>query len=148
MDSPLLRPAERPPGVPDPYRVYLDSLRSPETLRAMRAALDAIVGVALEEQIGPAAYEAHERVSGEGRPWWLLRAADTAHIRGLLCSPRPRPPGVPEQVPAAGSVNKRLSALRGVLETCWRLGLMTGDDYLWAVDELKMVPVRSGTTDT
>jgi hypothetical protein len=37
--------------------------------------------------------------------------------------------------------DKRLSALRGVLEKCWRLGLMTGDDYLWAVEELKTVPV-------
>ena len=108
----------------------------------MRAALDAIVGLVLEEQIGPAAFEAHERVTGEGRPWWLLRAADTKHILDLLRAPRPAPPGMPDLVAAPSSINKKLSALRGVLETCWRLGLMSGDDYLWAVDELKTLSPR------
>lgn len=137
--SPLLQPAVRPPDIPDPYLVYLERQRTAESQRAMRAALDAVVGLVLEEHIGPAEFEAHERVSGEDVPWWLLRAADTRHIRDLLVSPRPAPPGVPAQVLSAGSVNKRLSALRGVLEQCWRLGLMTGDDYLWAVEELTTV---------
>ena len=117
--------------------VYVEGLNAPESQRAMRAALDAIVGLVLEQAIGPAVFEARERVTGEDRPWWMLRALDTQRIRELLCAPRPAPPGVPDVVLSAGSVNKRLSALRGVLEVCWRLGLMTGDDYLWAVDELK-----------
>jgi hypothetical protein len=141
VDSPLLQPAERPHGIPDPYLVYLDGLAAPESRRTMRAALDAVVGLVLEEHIGGAVYEAHGKVTGEGRPWWLLRAADTRHISDLIRSPRPAPPGAPAQVPSKGTVDKRLSALRGVLEKCWRLRLMTGDDYLWAVEELKTVPL-------
>lgn len=35
---------------------------------------------------------------------------------------------------SASTINKTLSAVRGILKTCWRLGLMDGQDYLKAVD--------------
>lgn len=131
--SPLLQPAERPEGVPDPYHVYLERLTTTESQRTMRSALDGIVLVVMaEEEAVP-----EERVHGDDRPWWLLRQADTACIRDLLIT-RYR-----ESSPA--NVNKRLSALRGVLEECWNLGLMQDGDYLRASRELRNVPLGSRT---
>ena len=127
--SPLLLPAERPEGIPDPYRVYLARFTTPESCRTMRIALDGIVAMVLED--GPGVPE--ERVTAEDRPWWLLRYEDTMHIRDLLIA-RYR-----DASPV--NVNKKLSALRGVLEECWNLDLMSSDDYLHATRELKTLPV-------
>lgn len=135
MTSPLLQPAQRPEGIGDPYHVYLDSLPSPETQRVMRIALNSLVGLVLEDEAGPAAYEAHGPVTGEGRPWWLLRVDDVRHILGLLTAP--------ERAYAAANVNKKMVALRGVLETCWELRLMPAEDYLRAVRELRTLPVTA-----
>ena len=99
----------------------------------MRIALDGIVAMVLED--GPGVPE--ERVTAEDRPWWLLRYEDTMHIRDLLIA-RYR-----DASPV--NVNKKLSALRGVLEECWNLGLMSSDDYLRAVRDLKTLPVGERT---
>lgn len=139
--SPLLQPAVRPDGTPDPYLVYLEGLNTPESQRTMRGCLDAIVGRLVEEEIGGAAYERLEKVTGLDRPWWLLRPEDVRHIRDLLVSPRPAPPGVTAQVLSPASVAKHLSALRGVLEKCGELGLMGPEvrDYLLTMRELSTV---------
>jgi integrase len=56
-------------------------------------------------------------------PWHRLRYRDTARLRAAL---------VERYAPA--TVNKILSALRGVLKTCWRLGLMDAETYARAAD--------------
>jgi integrase len=56
-------------------------------------------------------------------PWHRLRYRDTARLRAAL---------VARYAPA--TVNKILSALRGVLKTCWRLGLMDAETYARAAD--------------
>ena len=63
--------------------------------------------------------------------WAALRFQHTAAIRSRLA----------EQYRAA-TANKMLSALRGVLKTCWRLGYMHADDYTRAAD----VPSITGST--
>ncbi len=127
--SPLLQPAERPDGVPDPYQVYLNRLKTAESRRTMRSALDSIIILVMEDERSVP----EDRVRGDDRPWWLLRAADVQYIQDLMASRVP-PLG-------AASVNKKLAALRGVLEECWNLGLMSSDDYLRTVRELKTLPV-------
>ena len=127
--SPLLQPAERPEGVPDPYLVYVNRLTTEESQRTMRTALDGIVAIVMDEEAGLPEH----RVHGDDRPWWLLRKDDTGYIRDLLIE-RYR-----ESSPA--NVNKKVSALRGVLEECWTLGLMSSDDYLRATRGLRNVPL-------
>jgi integrase len=56
-------------------------------------------------------------------PWHRLRYRDTARVRAQL---------VERYAPA--TVNKILSALRGVLKTCWRLGLMDAETHARAAD--------------
>jgi integrase len=66
-------------------------------------------------------------VLGGGDPWrysWhQLRYRDTARVRAQLVS---------RYAPA--TVNKMLTVLRGVLKTCWRLGLMDAETYHRAAD--------------
>jgi integrase len=56
-------------------------------------------------------------------PWHRLRYRETARVRAQL---------VERYAPA--TVNKILSSLRGVLKTCWRLGLMDAETYARAAD--------------
>lgn len=57
-------------------------------------------------------------------PWWELRYQHTAALRAWLA----------DSGRAPATVNRILSALRGVLRACWRLGLMAADDYQAAAD--------------
>lgn len=56
-------------------------------------------------------------------PWHWLRHKDTEALRQKLAA---------RYSPA--TANKMLSALRGVLQECWRLGLMQAEEYFRAVD--------------
>lgn len=118
------------PGLPagydparDPYRVYLDRLDSEQSRRTMRGCLDRIARIVALDETGT--------VTGAGRAWWLLRYEHTTRIRAELRS-RTNERGEPAYSPA--SVNKHLVALRQVLRECWRLGLMSAEDYQRAVD--------------
>jgi site-specific recombinase XerD len=104
----------------DPYRVYLDSLDSAESRRTMRGCLDRIARLIAEDP----------EATGAGRPWWLLRYEHTVRIRTLLREQA----GSDGPVYSPASVNKHLVALRRVLRECWRLGLMSADDYERAAD--------------
>ena len=127
--SPLLQPAERPPDVPDPYQVYVNRMTTAQSQRTMRSALDGIVLMVMDAETSIP----EERVTGEDRPWWLLRQDDARYIRDLLIDK------YRDFSPA--NVNKRVVALRGVLEECWNLGLMSSDDYLRVSRDLKTLPV-------
>jgi len=98
----------------DPYRVYLDSLTSPESRRAMRGCLDRLAALVSGDEVS----------SGAGQPWHLLRYEHTVRIRALMT----------ERGWSPSYVNKHLVALRRVLRESWRLGLMTAEEYQRAAD--------------
>ena len=56
-------------------------------------------------------------------PWGALRYEHTNAIRARLA-----------ETCAAATANRHLSALRGVLKDAWRLGYMSAEDYMRAVD--------------
>jgi site-specific recombinase XerD len=103
-----------------PYRVYLDTLDSDNSRRTMRGCLDRIARLIREDA-----------VTGAGQPWWQLRYEHTVRIRTLLREGGWTRDGAP---PSPATVNKHLVALRRVLRECWRLGLMSAEDYERAVD--------------
>lgn len=113
-----------PPEVPDPGRprdgnpvlAYLARL-SPGSRRTMRASLETIARLASAGEVGAL-----------GFPWWLLRYHHAEAIRGRLA-----------EAYAPATANKMLSAMKGVLKSCWRLGLMTADERDRASD---VEPVR------
>lgn len=95
----------------NPAAVYLASLSSPTGRRTQKQALDVMAGL----------------VSGNADclafTWSALRYQHTAAIRAQLMTRY-----------SAATVNKFLSALRGVLRECWRLGLTSAEDYQRAAD--------------
>ena len=71
------------------------------------------------------------RLGAETLPWEALRYEHTGAIRSALSETVSARTG---QLLSPASVNKSLSALRGVLREAWRLGAMTAEDYHRAVD--------------
>lgn len=116
---PALAVHERP--AVDPYEVYLASLDSPESKRTMRGVLDRIARM----QTGD------PDATGAWQPWWLLRYEHTTKIRESLVEYRDarNPSGY-----SPTHINKHLIALRRVLRVCWRMGLMSADEYQRAAD--------------
>ncbi len=94
-----------------PAKVFLASL-STGSRRTMRQALDVVAGLLTGE-----------RCDAETLDWSRLRYQHTAAIRSTLTE---------RYAPA--TANKMLSALRGVLRECWRLGDMKAEHYQRAVD--------------
>ncbi|MEI7768785.1 MAG: tyrosine-type recombinase/integrase [Chloroflexales bacterium] len=101
----------------NPAAVYLASLPSPHSRRTMRACLSTMARL-LTGQPDVAALRI---------PWPRLTYAHTAALRAQL---------IAQLAPA--TVNKHLSALRGVLTECRRLGLM-GADAAASAGDLKAV---------
>lgn len=91
--------------------VYLASLASPHSRRAMAAALDRIARMAGAADAATC-------------PWGAMRAQHTAAIRAQLT----------ESGAAAATVNQALAALRGTLTAAWRLGQMTAEELARATD--------------
>jgi integrase len=94
----------------NPAVVYLESL-STGSYWAVRHSLETIVQIVAGEDADPWTF-----------PWHELRYQHTARVRREL---------VHRYAPA--TVNKMLSALRGVLKNAWRLGMMDADTYSRAV---------------
>jgi site-specific recombinase XerD len=101
-------PLEQTPD--NPAVVYLESL-SPGSYWAVRHSLETIAEILGGEDTDPWTFA-----------WQDLRYQHTARVRREL---------VQRYAPA--TVNKMLSALRGVLKNAWRLGMMDGDTYSRAV---------------
>lgn len=95
----------------NPASVYLAGLGA-GSRRTMAQALDRIAEIATAG-----------KVDAQRLPWHTLRFQHTGAVRAILLE---------EYSPA--TVNKMLSALRGVLKAAWRLGLMSADEYARAVD--------------
>ncbi|GAB4478125.1 MAG: tyrosine-type recombinase/integrase [Anaerolineae bacterium] len=90
-----------------PAVVYVTSLNSRDGRRTMRQALDTIAAALSSGK--------HDALTF---PWERLRYQHTQAIRTWL---------VERYKPA--TVNKMLSALRGVLKQAWMMGLMSAEDY-------------------
>jgi site-specific recombinase XerD len=113
---PAIPIAGRPPGDENPVLAYLARL-SPGSRRTMRASLETIARLASGGEVGALDF-----------PWWMLRYQHSEAIRGRLAEGY-----------APTTANKMLSAMKGVLKSCWRLGLMTADERDRASD---VEPVR------
>ena len=113
-----------PPTIPtatrsrdeNPVLAYLARL-SPGSRRTMRTSLENIARLA-----------SAGKVSALDFPWWMLRYQHSEAIRGRLAESY-----------APATANKMLSAMKGVLKSCWRLGLMSADERDRASD---VEPVR------
>lgn len=94
-----------------PVLVYLASL-SEGSRRTIRDSLEKIAGIISRGEVGALNVAWHE-----------LRYQHTAYIRSQLAAAY-----------APATANKMLSALRGVLKECFRLGYMSAEDYERARD--------------
>lgn len=102
-----------------PVVVYLASL-SEGSRRAMRASLETIARLLSGGE-----------ADALGLAWHELRYGHTAFVRSRLASAY-----------APATANKMLSALRGVLKECFRLGYTTAEDHARARD---LAPVRGSS---
>lgn len=93
-----------------PVLVYLASL-SESSRRPQRGALNTIAQLVMPDS------------DAETFPWHMLRYQHTQAIRTMLA----------EQY-SASTANRHLSALRGVLKECWRLGYTDAETYHRAAD--------------
>ena len=103
-------------GEENPVLSYLGRL-SVGSRRTMRGSLEEIARICSGGEVGALAF-----------PWWRLKGTHTAVIRGALAERY-----------APTTANKMLSAMKGVLKACFRLGLMTADERDRASD---VAPVR------
>lgn len=103
-------------SAPSPAAVYLAGLQGPASRTTMRAALDRILRLL------------RANVAIEVFPWHQLRHEHVSAIRAQLAE---------RAAPATAQLS--LSALRGVLRSAWRLGLLDSDGYQRAVD---IPPIR------
>ena len=99
--APALLPAapRELPRDENPVLAYLARL-SPGSRRTMRASLETIARLASAGEVGALDF-----------PWWLLRYQHSEAIRGRLAESY-----------APATANKMLSAMKGVLKSCWRSG--------------------------
>lgn len=116
---PLSPTSSPPPKDLHPARVYLASL-SEGSRRTMRAALENIADLV-----------SSGRADALTLPWHEIRYQHTAAIRAALA-----------ELYAPATANKTLSALRGVIKECWRLGYIGAEERDRACD---LSPVRGKT---
>lgn len=103
------------PAAGNPVAVYLATLSSPRSRRTMRIYLTQLARLAT----------GNPQQQPEAVPWQQMRYQHVAAIRAALTERLHYAPK---------SANTALAALRGVLQACWRLGLMSGEDYHRARD--------------
>ena len=122
---------ELPNGSDNPALVYVASLAK-GSRRAMARSLQTVAEIFI--RLGGHAVPDHKDLWIDF-PWWKLRYQHTSAIRSSL-----------QESYAPATANKALSALRQVLKRCWRLGLMTVEDYQSAadVDAIKGESLPSG----
>jgi integrase len=106
------------PASSNPVLVYLSGLTSDKSRRVQQSGLAAIL-LLMNDSDGGLPDNLVMTF-----PWHELRFQHTQAIRSRLV----------EAGYATATINSRLSALRGVLHACWKLGLMSAEDYHSAVD--------------
>jgi site-specific recombinase XerC len=111
----------------NPFHVYLARLSS-GSRPTMRASLETLATLA-----------SNGSTPAETFPWHILRYQHVQALRSRLTEEISQKSGKPL---GPASINKALSALRGVLKESWRLGLMSAEEMARAVD---IEPVRGST---
>ena len=101
---------------PNPVYDYIANLRSPASRRVIAIALRNMILLVTEEDGGIAPDAIFHF------PWWELRKKHVNILRSRLIENY-----------SFATVNQHLSALRGVLKSCWEAGLMDQDAYMRAV---------------
>jgi site-specific recombinase XerC len=96
----------------NPANVYIKR-HAPTSQRVLGSDLDRIAGLLTDD-----------RYDAETLDWSQLRYQHTAAVRAMFADGRYAP----------ATANRMLSALRGVLKECWRLQLMSAEDYQRAAD--------------
>lgn len=107
----LVTRPDRLPADENPALVYLGGLAE-SSRRVMRGSLRRIAAVVAGEEVEP-----------EAIPWERVRWQHAAKIKQEL-----------QERYAPATVNRHLSALRGVLKAAWKLGLMEESEYRLAAD--------------
>jgi len=107
----LVAPSDVAPVGKSAARVYLASLGSAHSRRAMQHDLEVIAEIAAPG------------VPFDAIPWGALRFEHTQAIRAQVAARYD-----------AATANHMLTALRQVLKNAWRLGYMSADDYMKAAD--------------
>ncbi len=122
-----------------PATVYLASLSSETSRRTMQSALNEIARIMGFQtvQVAQPGKRAKLDVTYTGVNWATLRYQHTAAIRAKLQAVR-----ADGTTYAPSTVNKMLSALRGVLSEARKLGLMSADECAAAID----IPIVKGET--
>ena len=130
-------------GKQNPAAVYLRSLNSPTSKRAQQEALNIIARKLLKiEEIGSIKKDgtpAKRRMDGVGSndhllfDWASLRYEHTSAIQTWLLA---------EYQPS--TAKRMIAGVKGVLKAAWRIGQMSSDDYLRAID-LKGITANSET---
>jgi hypothetical protein len=119
VEESALVDAREPAQDRHPALVYLASL-SEGSRRTMRASLETIARLV-----------SGERADAWTLPWHELRYQHTAAIRSELAE---------RYAPA--TANKMLSAMKGVIKECWRLGYITAEERDRAMD---LSPIKGQT---
>lgn len=108
----------RLPAYRQPAATYLAGLsRASQPTQA-----DALAAIALYLSVGKSDWQT--------LPWWLLRRQHVTAVRAWLVETK-----------AVATGKRYMAALRGVLKECWRLELMTADEYQRAID---VKPIAGG----
>ncbi len=119
--DPAALPATFSPVHParNPYLVYLDSLRSPESERTMRGCLKRITDILAEDS--------GQEITPESVPWGMLRFPHAARIKKRLTERTKLVGG--DAVPMSPAyINAHMAALRGILEASHSLGYIDADE--------------------
>lgn len=127
----------------NPYETYLTRHNSDEGRRTMRGCLDRIALILLDQCDGavPAVPDDVLNDLGGRFPWPDLRYEHMILLRQRM---QRTTTGTGDQKKpwSASHVNKHLSAARGVLRECWRLGLVTAEDLNHAIDVRNVTQTR------
>lgn len=111
-DLEKLEPEPMPTADRHPAKVYVRGLQSEESRRTMKGTLQRAAGIL-----------SAGRADAETLPWHRVRYQHVKALRSILAE---------EYAPS--TVNKYMSAVRGVLREAWRLGYIDAETYQRAAD--------------
>lgn len=112
---------EKPRLSENPMAVYLGRLHTQASRDTQSTALETIAALLLKTKESS---KKERVVAALAFRWWELRYQHVALVQTVLLGKGMAP----------ATVNRHMTALRRVLQECWRLDLMTSDDYAKAKD--------------